>query len=58
MKYFELCRQIATLSKCVRGKVGCIIVKDGKIIATGANNPPQGIKPLIECRKTKFNLPT
>ncbi len=44
--YPEIAKVIATRSKCVSLKVGCILVKDDKIISTGFNGTPKG---FINC---------
>jgi len=48
-RYFDLCmlsicQIIASRSTCVKGKVGCVIVKDGRIISTGYNGTLPGFK--------------
>ena len=40
--YMEICRVLRKRSTCVRGKVGAILVKDRRIIATGYNGSPPG----------------
>lgn len=35
---------VAERSSCSRGSVGCLIVRDGRIIATGYNGAPTGMK--------------
>lgn len=32
----------ATRGDCLRAQVGCVIVKDNRIVATGYNGPPSG----------------
>ena len=42
--YFgEITRSTAKLSYCVKQKVGAIIVKDNRVIATGYNGVPSGV---------------
>ena len=43
--------QVATLSHCVRSKVGALIVKDGNIIAFGYNGTPSGMDNCCECKE-------
>lgn len=40
--YLNIALEIAKLSKCKKTQVGCIIVKDGRIISTGTNGTPSG----------------
>jgi dCMP deaminase len=40
--YLEMAEVWSQLSKAVRKKVGCIIVKDGQIISDGYNGTPAG----------------
>lgn len=39
--FFEAAAEVATKATCLRAKCGTVIVKDGKIIGTGYNAPPQ-----------------
>ncbi|NMC56062.1 MAG: cytidine deaminase, partial [Eubacteriaceae bacterium] len=47
-------------STCVRRKVGAIIVKDKRIISTGYNGAPSGLKHCYElgCMREKLNIPS
>ncbi|MEL7569334.1 MAG: cytidine/deoxycytidylate deaminase family protein [Eubacteriaceae bacterium] len=47
-------------STCVRRKVGAVIVKDKRIIATGYNGAPSGLKHCYEigCLREKLNIPS
>lgn len=42
-------------SNCLRKKVGCIIVKDNRILSTGYNGTPKGIKNCLDggCERCK-----
>lgn len=40
--YIQMARQWSSLSKAKRLQVGCLIVKDGSIIADGYNGTPKG----------------
>ena len=46
--YLELCKTVATNSKCLSRKIGSIIVMDKSIISTGYNGPPRGVSPCDE----------
>jgi len=38
--FMNIAKEIASQTKCVSKKVGCIIVKDGRILSTGYNGTP------------------
>jgi dCMP deaminase len=40
--FLNICKEIASLSRCNRAKVGAVIVKDKKIISFGYNGTPDG----------------
>jgi dCMP deaminase len=43
-KYFyNLCDIVASKSPCLSRKIGTILVKDNRVVATGYNGPPVGI---------------
>ena len=42
--FMEICKLIAQRSSCLSRKVGAIIVKDNKILATGYNGSPIGLE--------------
>ena len=46
--YLNIAKEISTLSKCVRAKVGSIIVKDGNILGMGYNGMPSGMDNCCE----------
>jgi len=48
--YLEMAQIWAQLSKAVRRKVGCLIVKDGAIISDGYNGTPSGFDNECEIR--------
>ena len=42
-KYFkQILKETAAMSTCARVQVGCVIVRDGRIISTGWNGVPAG----------------
>ncbi|MGB9668199.1 MAG: deoxycytidylate deaminase [Thermosulfidibacteraceae bacterium] len=60
-RYFiEIAKLVATRSTCTRRKVGAVIVKDKRILSTGYNGPPSGLKHCIEvgCVREKLNIPS
>ncbi len=46
--YLNMSQVWAQLSKAVRQKVGCLIVKDGSIISDGYNGTPKGFDNVCE----------
>jgi len=60
-KYFiDIARLISTRSTCLRRKVGAIIVKNRRILATGYNGTPSNISHCDEvgCLRDKLNIPS
>ena len=60
-RFMEMAEQIGTWSSCFQENrhVGAIIVKNKRIIATGYNGAPQGIKSCVdkqECLRKKMNI--
>ena len=58
--FMTIAENVATRSTCLRRKVGAVIVKDKRILATGYNGAPSGISHCNEntCLRTKFNIPS
>ncbi len=49
-EYFScIARQVATRSTCLRRQVGCVIVLEKRIVATGYNGAPSG---MLHCEDT------
>ena len=46
--FLNIAKEIATLSYCVRSKVGAVIVKDGNIISFGYNGMPKSMNNSFE----------
>ena len=46
--FFEMCKTVASNSKCLSRKIGAIIVKDKTIISTGYNGPPRNVRSCDE----------
>ena len=57
MEMAELARQRST---CLRRHVGAVIVKDNRVIATGYNGVPKGIRHCEEtgCLRQQLNVPS
>ncbi len=60
-RYMSVAKLVATWSTCIREnrQVGAVIVKDNRIVATGYNGAPSGIKSCQdrgECMRDKLNI--
>ena|SRR5438128_343895 len=40
--FLAICKEVAKRGTCLRAQVGCLIVKDNRIISTGWNGSPPG----------------
>jgi dCMP deaminase len=58
--FLEIAGIVSKRSTCLRRKVGALIVKDRRILATGYNGTPSGITHCEEagCLRTKLNIPS
>ena len=56
--FMNIAKLVAKRSTCLRRAVGAIIVKDKRILTTGYNGAPTGIKHCIEtgCLREKLNV--
>jgi dCMP deaminase len=54
----SIAKLVATRSTCLRRNVGAVLVKDKKILATGYNGAPTGIRHCEEtgCLREKLNV--
>ncbi len=62
-RFVELAKTIATWSSCYQDnrKIGAVIVKNKRILTTGYNGAPAGIKSCVErgeCLRRKLNIPS
>lgn len=60
-KYFmDIAKVVASRSNCMRRHVATVIVKDKRIISTGYNGTPRGIKNCDEggCKRCNSNTPS
>lgn len=60
-KYFmDITHTVATRSTCLRRQVGAILVKDKRILSTGYNGAPAGIRHCEErgCLRSNLNIPS
>jgi dCMP deaminase len=58
--FMSIAELVSSRSTCVRRKVGAVLVKDKRIIATGYNGPPSGLKHPEEvgCLRERLNVPS
>lgn len=58
--FMEIVGLVKTRATCVRRQVGAVIVKNNRILATGYNGAPEGIKHCDEtgCPRQKQNVPS
>jgi len=58
--FMQIAQLVSARSSCIRRKVGAIIVKDKRILATGYNGVPQGIKhcDANSCIRNINNIPS
>lgn len=58
--FLEIARIVSKRSTCLRRKVGAVIVKDRRILSTGYNGTPSGIKHCAQvgCLREKLKIPS
>jgi len=58
--FMEIAYLVSRRSTCLRRAVGAVIVKEHRILATGYNGAPAGIKHCAEtgCLREKLNVPS
>ena len=58
--FMAIAHVVATRSNCSRRQVAAVIVKDNRIISTGYNGTPRGIKNCNEggCRRCNSDIPS
>ena len=58
----DIALKVSTRATCLRRKVGAILVKDKRILATGYNGPPRGIAHCGDrpggCLRDRENVPS
>ena len=57
--FMQIAHLVAERSTCLRRKVGAVLVKDRRILATGYNGAPSGLAHCEEtgCLRQKYNIP-
>ncbi len=58
--FMRIAYMVATRSTCLRRQVGCVLVKDKRILATGYNGAPAGIAHCLDvgCMRMKLGIPS
>jgi len=58
--FMEIVAQVATRSTCLRRQIGALIVRDRRILATGYNGTPSGIRHCSEvgCLRDQLGIPS
>lgn len=59
--FMQIAEIVKTRSTCLRRQVGAVIVKDNRIITTGYNGAPSGLKHCTElggCYRESLNIPS
>ncbi|MGD9105752.1 MAG: cytidine/deoxycytidylate deaminase family protein [Desulfobacterales bacterium] len=58
--FMDITFLVAKRSTCLRRAVGALIVKDKRILSTGYNGAPTGLKHCLEigCLREKLNVPS
>ncbi|MEO0101886.1 MAG: deaminase, partial [candidate division WOR-3 bacterium] len=56
--FIQIAQMVSERSTCLRRKVGAILVKDKRILATGYNGAPTGLKHCAEtgCLRERLGL--
>ncbi|MDD5432691.1 MAG: cytidine/deoxycytidylate deaminase family protein [Candidatus Omnitrophica bacterium] len=58
--FLEVAGLVSKRATCLRRRVGAVLVKDKRILATGYNGAPSGLKHCLEigCIREKLNVPS
>ncbi len=58
--FMDIASLVASRSTCIRRQVGAVIVKDNRILSTGYNGTPTGIRHCLErgCLRDELNIPS
>ena len=58
--FMDIAAMVATRSTCLRRQVGCVLVKDRRILSTGYNGAPSGVSHCSEvgCRRMQEGVPS
>lgn len=58
--FIDVAKLVAKRATCLRRSVGAVLVKDKRILATGYNGAPSGLKHCIDigCMRQKLKIPS
>lgn len=58
--FMEIAHLVAGRSTCLRRKVGAVVVRDNRILATGYNGAPSGLTHCLEagCLREEMGIPS
>ncbi len=58
--FMDLAQLVASRSTCLRRRVGALIVKENRILSTGYNGTPTGIRHCLErgCLRDELKIPS
>ena len=59
--FMQIADIVKTRSTCLRRQIGAVIVKDNRIITTGYNGAPTGLRHCTEiggCERNRLNIPS
>ncbi len=59
--FLEVANLVSKRATCLRRKVGAVLVKDKRILATGYNGAPSGLRDCLEigsCPREKLKIPS
>ncbi|GAW31410.1 cytidine/deoxycytidylate deaminase family protein [Carboxydocella sp. JDF658] len=59
--FMEIARTVASRSTCLRRQVGAVIARDNRILTTGYNGAPQGLRHCLDrggCRREQLQIPS
>ncbi|MBN2810198.1 MAG: cytidine/deoxycytidylate deaminase family protein [Deltaproteobacteria bacterium] len=58
--FMDIAQLVASRSTCIRRHVGAVIVKDNRILSTGYNGTPRGIRHCLDrgCLRDEFEIPS
>jgi len=58
--FMDIANQVATRSTCLRRRIGAVVVRDKRILATGYNNVPSGIEHCTtrKCLRDEMGIPS
>lgn len=58
--FMAIAHLVATRSTCLRRRVGAVLVKDNRILCTGYNGAPSGLRHCLEigCLRDKLGIPS